>query len=72
MPRKRGKAMAEMKKSRAARKRKKTDPERFERRHERVAEAAYYKAERRGFAPGKAEEDWLEAELEVDAESDPA
>jgi hypothetical protein len=32
-----------------------------------VAEAAYLRAERRGFAPGNEEEDWLAAEAEVDA-----
>lgn len=30
-----------------------------------IAEAAYYRAERRGFAPGGEELDWLEAEAEV-------
>jgi hypothetical protein len=32
-----------------------------------IAEAAYLRAERRGFAPGGEEEDWLAAETEVDA-----
>jgi hypothetical protein len=32
-----------------------------------IAEAAYYKAESRGFAGGDAERDWLEAESEIDA-----
>lgn len=32
-----------------------------------IAEAAYLRAERRGFAPGSEEEDWLAAEKEVDA-----
>lgn len=31
-----------------------------------VAEAAYYRAERRGFSPGAELEDWLEAEAEID------
>lgn len=31
----------------------------------RIAEAAYYRAQRRGFAPGREMEDWLEAEREV-------
>lgn len=31
----------------------------------RVAECAYYKAERRGFAPGFELHDWLEAEREM-------
>ena len=29
-----------------------------------ISELAYYKAERRGFAPGHEMEDWLEAERE--------
>jgi hypothetical protein len=32
-----------------------------------IAEGAYLRAERRGFAPGYEEEDWLAAEAEVDA-----
>ena len=32
-----------------------------------IAEAAYFRAERRGFAPGHETEDWLAAEAEVDA-----
>ena len=32
-----------------------------------VAEAAYLRAERRGFAPGSEVEDWLAAEREIDA-----
>jgi hypothetical protein len=32
-----------------------------------VAEAAYYRAEQRGFAPGRELEDWLAAEIELDA-----
>ena len=31
----------------------------------RIAEAAYYRAERRGFCPGCEMEDWLAAEREV-------
>ncbi len=31
-----------------------------------IAQAAYYRAERRGFAPGHEAEDWLAAESEVD------
>jgi DUF2934 family protein len=30
-----------------------------------IAEAAYYRAERRGFEPGGETEDWLAAEAEV-------
>lgn len=32
-----------------------------------IAQAAYYRAERRGFAAGHEAEDWLAAESEVDA-----
>ena len=32
-----------------------------------IAEAAYFHAERRGFAPGGEVQDWLSAEAEVDA-----
>jgi hypothetical protein len=38
-------------------------------RKRRICEAAYFKAERRGFAPGHALEDWLQAEQEVDTAS---
>jgi hypothetical protein len=36
------------------------------RRHAMIGVAAYYRAERRGFAPGGAEADWLEAEADID------
>jgi hypothetical protein len=36
-------------------------------RRRRIAEAAYHRAQLRGFAPGYEEEDWLEAEKEIDA-----
>ena len=39
-------------------------------RRKRIAEAAYYRSERRGFAPGGEENDWLEAEKEVDRNQD--
>lgn len=32
-----------------------------------IAETAYFRAEKRGFAPGHETEDWLSAEAEVDA-----
>ena len=35
-------------------------------RQEMISVAAYYRAERRGFAPGEAEQDWLQAEVEID------
>jgi uncharacterized membrane protein len=37
-----------------------------EERRQRIATAAYYKAERRGFRPGQEVEDWLEAERTLD------
>lgn len=36
------------------------------RRHELIAQAAYFRAKRRHFAPGREHEDWLAAEAEVD------
>lgn len=36
----------------------------------RIAEIAYFKAEKRGFEPGHEAEDWLAAEAEVDAQLD--
>ncbi|MEO8061301.1 MAG: DUF2934 domain-containing protein [Pseudomonadota bacterium] len=33
-----------------------------------IAKAAYYRAEKRGFAPGHEREDWFAAESEVDAQ----
>lgn len=38
-----------------------------EERQRMIAEAAYYRAERRGFDGGDQTQDWLEAEAEVDA-----
>lgn len=38
-------------------------------RHERIARAAYHRAQARGFEPGQDMEDWLQAEREIDAES---
>lgn len=35
---------------------------------QQIAEAAYYRAEQRGFAPGGEQEDWLWAEQEVRAQ----
>jgi hypothetical protein len=34
-------------------------------RHRLIAEAAYYRAQRRNFQPGHELEDWLEAEADV-------
>ena len=36
-------------------------------RHRLIAEAAYFRAEQRGFIPGEELEDWLAAEIEIDA-----
>ena len=38
-----------------------------EARHALIAQAAYLRAERRGFAPGHESDDWFAAEAEVDA-----
>ena len=38
-----------------------------EERRRLIAEAAYFKAERRGFAEGGELDDWVEAEAEIDA-----
>ena len=35
-------------------------------RHEMISQAAYFIAERRDFAEGGADDDWLQAELEID------
>jgi hypothetical protein len=37
-----------------------------EERHQLIAEAAYYRAERRNFVPGHELEDWLAAEAEIE------
>jgi hypothetical protein len=39
-------------------------------REARIAEAAYWRAERRGFAPGGEVDDWLSAEKEIDQQND--
>lgn len=39
-------------------------------REARIAERAYWRAERRNFAPGQELDDWLEAEREVDSDKD--
>lgn len=36
-------------------------------RRQLIAEAAYYRAEQRGFRPGAELDDWLAAEVEIDA-----
>lgn len=38
----------------------------LELRDRRIRELAYFRAQRRGFAPGRDVEDWLDAEQEVD------
>ncbi|HYC46372.1 MAG TPA: DUF2934 domain-containing protein [Burkholderiales bacterium] len=37
-----------------------------EERHRRISDAAYYRAQRRGFEAGKDWEDWFEAERQID------
>lgn len=37
-------------------------------RHRMISEAAYFRSERRGFAPGADVEDWLAAEADIDRE----
>jgi hypothetical protein len=37
-----------------------------EERHQLIAEAAYYRAEQRNFAPGCELKDWLDAEAEIE------
>lgn len=44
-------------------------PSLSESREARIAEAAYWRAERRGFQAGHELDDWLEAEKEVDSKS---
>ena len=41
-----------------------------ESREARIAEAAYWRAERRGFSPGGELEDWLSAEKEIDEQNE--
>lgn len=40
-------------------------------RHGRIAEAAYYRAQQRGFAPGHEDEDWRAAERDIDSGAQP-
>lgn len=42
-----------------------------EEREQRIREAAYFRSQGRGFAPGHELEDWVEAEQEVDRTSRP-
>lgn len=44
-------------------------PSLSESREARIAEAAYWRAERRGFTPGHELDDWLSAEKEVDGQN---
>lgn len=37
-----------------------------EQRYQMICDAAYFRAERRGFIGGSAEQDWIDAEMEVD------
>jgi hypothetical protein len=38
----------------------------LEERQHMIAEAAYFRAEHRGFKGGNPEQDWLEAEMQID------
>ncbi len=40
---------------------------RADERHRMIAQAAYFKAEKRAFEPGRELDDWLAAELEINA-----
>ncbi len=40
-------------------------PHSSEERHAAIAQAAYFRAQKRGFAPGRELEDWLAAETEI-------
>jgi len=42
-------------------------PDEAKTRQQAIAQAAYYRAQARGFAPGRALDDWLEAEREIAA-----
>lgn len=44
----------------------------FEDRQQMIARAAYFRAERRGFAPGGELQDWFEAEAELELPTDTA
>ena len=45
-------------------------PSLSESREARIAEAAYWRSERRGFTPGYELDDWLSAEKEIDQQND--
>ncbi|WP_116809482.1 DUF2934 domain-containing protein [Steroidobacter cummioxidans] len=45
-------------------------PSLSESREARIAEAAYWRSERRGFTPGQELDDWLNAEKEIDQQND--
>lgn len=53
--------------SRQARSSGKLDPSSDFPREQMIAEAAYFRAERRGFAPGNEMSDWLQAEADVES-----
>ncbi|HYW03593.1 MAG TPA: DUF2934 domain-containing protein [Gammaproteobacteria bacterium] len=62
----RGAAPGDATSARAAKSPRRRRPASGDERHHRIAEAAYYRAERRGFDGGDPVRDWLEAEAEVD------
>ncbi len=61
-----GLPQADSRKAAASRSRKRRAAISQEERRRMIAEAAYYKAERRGFKGGDPRQDWQEAEAEVD------
>jgi hypothetical protein len=62
---------AEQRTDLSARQRRSGMPLTPEERHRLISEAAYQRAEQRGFSDGDPLMDWLEAEREVDAEKPP-
>ncbi len=62
-----GQAPAAKTRTRAAKTRLPANSPTDEERQRFVAEAAYFRAERRGFTQGGELDDWLEAEAEIDA-----
>ena len=71
MPKRRSPAAAEKTTGTKKRGRRRSPPSQGavspEKRHRMVAEAAYFKAEQRGFSGGSSEQDWVEAAAEIDA-----
>jgi len=62
-----GKAVVEVKVKQPNSTRKPIEPVTEEQRRRMIAEAAYYRAEKRGFSGGSSVDDWIAAESEIDA-----